>query len=180
MVAILTDEGAKREIDLVRALYDRSGVDATPPHVPLVDPFEENTSLADLSDMVGIIVSVHSPFMVELAKPERTYDHDPDTEVPQLLQLLAQQGAAESQGLSEALYRDVFPHHRPDLPANSPLQRTAMTIGRFRLESDADRAVQEMLEKSYFLVVSQVAILEADEGAWAVRQTMDLGEMIEP
>ena len=131
MIAILTDEAATREIDLGRALYDRDGVDSTPPHVPLVDPFEENTPMADLNELVKLIVSVHQPFLVELGQPERVYDHDPDTEAPQLLQLRAVQGAPESQRLSEALYRDVFPHHRPDFPANSPLQRTAMTIGRF-------------------------------------------------
>ena len=69
MIAILTDEAATREIDLVRALYDRDGVDSTPPHVPLVDPFEENTPLADLGDMVQVIVSAHQPFLVELALP---------------------------------------------------------------------------------------------------------------
>ena len=179
MIAILTDEAATREIDLVRALYDRDGVESTPPYVPLVDPFEENTPMADLNEMVKLIVSVHQPFMVELGLPERAYDHDPDTEAPQLLQMLAVQGAPESQRLSESLYRDVLPHHRPDFPANSPLQRTAMTIGRFRSEADADRVAEDLREKTYFLVVTQVAILEADDGAWGVQMRMDLGEMIQ-
>ncbi len=179
MIATLTDEAATREIDLVRARYDRDGVEFTPPHVPLVDPFEENTPLADLNEMVKLIVSVHPPFMIELGLPERVYDHDPDTDSPQLLQLMAVQGAPESQRLSEALYRDVFPHHRPDFPANSPLQRTAMTIGRFRSEADADRVVENLREKTYFLVVTQVAILEVDDGSWAIQTRMDLGDMIQ-
>jgi hypothetical protein len=178
MIAAVADETARRDIDLVRALYDRTGVEKTPPHVPIVDPFEENTPLTDLIDMVGLIVGAHQPFMLELGTPERIYDHDPDTDVPQLLQLTAAQGAEESQRLAEALYRDVFPHQRPDSPTHSALQRTAMTIGRFRLERDADRAVVDLAGKSYFLVVTQVAILEADEGAWPVQHVMDLGGMI--
>ncbi len=179
MIAALADDTARREIDLVRALYDRTGVDETPPHVPIVDPFEENTPLVDLIDMVGLIVSVHQPFMLELSAPERTYDHDPETEVPQLLQLIAAQGAEESQRLAEALYRDVFPHQRPDFAANSALHRTAMTIGRFRQEKDADRAVTDLAGKSYFLVVTQVGILEEDDGSWTVRHRMDLGSMVQ-
>lgn len=178
MIAAVADETARREIDLVRALYDRTGVEETPPHVPIVDPFEENTPLVDLIDMVGVIVSAHQPFMLELGTPQRTFDPDPDTEVPQLLQLVAAQGAEESQRLAEGLYRDVFPHQRPDSPANSALQRTAMTIGRFRLERDADRAAVDLAGKSYFLVVTQVAILEGNEGAWSVQHLMDLGSMV--
>jgi len=177
MIAVVADETARREIDLVRALYDRTGVEKTPPHVPIVDPFEENTPLADLIDMVGLIVGAHQPFMLELGTPERTFDRDRDTDVPQLLQMTATQGAEESQRLAEALYRDVFPHQRPDFPANSALQRTAMTIGRFRLERDADRVVADFAGKSYFLVVTQVAILEEDEGAWPVQHVMDLGSL---
>ena len=98
--------------------------------------------------------------------------------MPQLLQLMAVQGAPESQRLSEALYRDVFPHQRPAFPANSPLRRTAMTIGRFRSEADADRAAEELREKTYFLVVTQIAILGQDAGGWRVQSRADLGKMI--
>ena len=179
MIALLSDDTSTREIDLVRALYDADTVDATPPSVPLVAPFEENTSTSDLGDMVGLLVSVHRPFMLELGNAERAYDHDPDTGKPQLLQLRATQGADESQRLAEALYRDVFPHQRPDIAEISPTHRTAMTIGRFRSERDAERAVEELQRKAYFLVVTQVGILEEDEGVWRVRHTMELGGMLQ-
>ncbi|MEE9277016.1 MAG: 2'-5' RNA ligase family protein [Dehalococcoidia bacterium] len=175
MVSLLLDEVARREIDLVRALYDRAAVDSSPPQVPLVFPFDENTSTSDLADMIGLIVAVHQPFMLELAQPERFFDGD-----DQLLQFLVRKGADESQRLAGALYRDIFSHHRPDDARDTPLQRTALTAGRFSTQDDADRAVAELRDKSYFLVVTEVGILEADkESGWSVQRTLRLGNMIE-
>jgi 2'-5' RNA ligase len=175
-LALIFDEATQRDIDLVRALYDRERVDTAPPHLPLTEPFEEGTSTADLLEMVGLIVAVHQPFMLQLETPQRFFDGD-----DQLLQFLAGKGAEESQRLAEALYRDVFPHHRPEDPVDTPLQRSAVTVGRFRREDEAVSAAEQLGGKSYFCVVTQVGMLEADEdGGLSVLQAVELGSMLSP
>ena len=175
-LALIFDDATQRDIDLVRALYDRDRVDGAPPHLPLVAPFEEGTSTADLIEMVGLIVAVHPPFMLQLEAPERFFDGD-----EQLLQFVAGKGAEESQRLAEALYRDVFPHHRPEDPIDTPLQRSAVTVGRFLREDEAVSAAEQLGEKSYFCVVTQVGMLEADDdGGLSVLHVAELGSMLSP
>ncbi|PZC47697.1 MAG: 2'-5' RNA ligase superfamily protein [Chloroflexi bacterium] len=173
-IALLFDDGTGGDIDLLRAVYDRDHVDRAPPHVPLVAPFDENTSSSDLLEMVGLIVAVHQPFMLELGAPEHFFDGE-----DQLLQFIATKGADESQRLAEALYRDVFPHHRPEDPERTPLQRSALTVGRFPAERDAVSAAKQLREKSYFCVITQVGMLEADDdGGWSILHAAELGSMI--
>lgn len=173
-IALLFDEGTRDNIDLLRAVYDRGRVDSAPPHVPIVAPFEESTPSADLLEMIELIVAVHQPFMLELGAPQHFFDGE-----EQLLQFVATKGGEESQRLAEALYRDVFPHQRPDDPADTPLQRSALTVGRFPAERDAIAVAQDLGEKSYFCVITQVGMLEADEsGGWSILHAADLGSMI--
>ena len=175
-LALLFDELTGRDLDLVRALYDRENVDTSPPHVLVVAPFEESTPAADLLEMAGLIVAVHRPFMLELGAPERFFDGE-----EQLLQFVATKGAEESQRLAEALYRDVFPHHRPEDPEGTPLRRSAVTVGRFRREDEAVTAAQQLGDKSYFCVITQVGMLEAnDDGGWDLIRAVELGSMITP
>ena len=177
MVALLLDETARREVDLLRVLYDREAVDHTAPHIPLVGPFDEPTAGSDLAEMVGLIVGVHPPFLMELSSPQRFFDGN-----SQLLQFVAGKGAEESRRLAAALSRDVFPHHQPASGADSAPPRVALTVGRFRREEEAERAAAGLGEKAYFLVVTQVGVLEAQQGegktGWAVARTLSLGEMI--
>ena len=173
-VALLFDESTDRNIDLLRTLYDRERVDAAPPHIPLIAPFDESTPSADLLAMLGLIVAVHQPFMLQLGTPERFFDGE-----EQLLQFLATKGGEESQRLAEALYRDVFPHHRPAETRNTPLQRSALTVGRFTREDEAVSAAEQLREKSYFCVITQVGMLEAnDDDGWDLLQAVELGSMI--
>ena len=173
-IALLFDDATAGDIDLLRTLYDRERVDGAPPHVPVVAPFDENTPAADLLEMIGLIVAVHPPFMLQLGAPQQFFDGD-----DQLLQFVATQGAEESQRLSQALYRDVFPHHRPGDAEDSPLRRPALTVGRFTRADEAVSAARQLAAKSYFCVITQVAMLEAgDDGGWTILHTADLGSMI--
>ena len=178
MVALLVDEAARRDMDLVRALYDREAVETTPPHLPLVPAFEERIASGDLADQVGLIAAVYQPFVLTLTRPQRFFDGE-----EHLLQLVTAKGADEAQRLAAALYRDVFPHHQPSDPAASLLRRSALTLGRFRTEQEAEKAVEQLGDKSYFLVMSQVAILEEEKregrsrAGWSVQRTLPLGAM---
>lgn len=176
MVALLLDDVARRDVDLVRALYDRAMVDRAPPHVLLVEPFEEGTSSSALTEMMGLIASVHQPFMLEFGQPEARFEGE-----QQQLQFVATQGGDASRDLATALYRDVFPHHRPDDPVGTPLERTVMTVGRFDQERDAQQAARALEEKKYYLVVSELGLFEqVEEEGWELLQALTLGSMIEP
>ena len=176
IVALLFDDTTRQNIDLVRALYDRDRIDAAPPHLPLVAPFEESTPSSDLLAMIGLIAAVHQPFMLQLGAPERFFDGD-----EQLLQFLATKGAEESQRLVESLYRDVFPHHRPTVLPGTPMQRSAVTVGRFAREGEVVTAAEQLREKSYFCVITQVGMLAAnDDGGWDLVQAVEMGSMISP
>ena len=172
MVALVFDEIGRQNLDLVRALYDKDRVDIAPPVVPLVDPFEEGTTTEELSQLVGLIVSAHQPFVLAMGQAERYFDGD-----EQLLQFIAGDGADACQRLAAGLYRDVFPHHEPDPPQRSPLERTAVTVGRFTREGEADDAARELGDKSYFLVMAEVAMLQSvgEDGGWDVMRTYPLG-----
>ena len=170
LIAIIPDPDARAQIDLLRALYDRALVDMLPPHVPLLGPLDDDTSLSRLTEMMGVIVSVQSPFLLELAQVQSTAD-----EGGHLLQFVAQKGVEESRHLADALHRDLFPHLGDTL---SPRSRFAMTVGHFDSEREAGRAVTALQGKSYFLVVSQVGILEAQpSGDWALERLVELGAM---
>lgn len=174
MLALLPDASSARDIDLLRALYDRGRVDHVPPLLPLVLPFEETTPTANLHEIASLIISVHQPFMLALAQPEHVFDG-----TDHLLQFIGGQGADEAQRLAAVLYRDVLPQHRPEDPDGTPLERTALTVGRFPHASDARQAAAELREKTYFLVVTQVGILEERDDRWTVERTVDLGSMVE-
>jgi hypothetical protein len=171
-VALIFDDVGRRNLDLVRALYDKDRVDIAPPVVTLVDPFEEGTTTDELAQFVGVIVSAHPPFVLEMGHAERYFDGD-----EQLLQFTAGEGAEACQRLAAGLYRDVFPHHEPDQPHRSPVGRTALTVGHFAREGEADDAALELGEKSYYLVMSEVAILQSvgEDGGWDVIRTYPLG-----
>jgi hypothetical protein len=176
LVAVVIDAEGRRELDLVRALYDRETVDRLPPIVPLVEPFEEGTPLADLADAIALVTGAQAPYLLELAMLERAFDGE-----QQVLQMVAAQGAAESQRLADALYREVLPHQRPRDPAGTPLARTTLTIGRFHSEREADRALAELQGRRYYLVAAQVGILEHQEDqGWEVVRTLDLGALWGP
>lgn len=174
MVALVFDEIGRRNLDLVRALYDKDRVDIAPPVVPLVDPFEEGTRTDELSQLVGLIVSAHQPFVLEMGHAERFFDGE-----GQLLQFTAGDGAEACQRLAAGLYRDVFPHHDSDQSERSPIGRTAVTVGHFPRESEADDAARELTDKSYFLVMAEVAMLQSvgEDGGWDVIRTFPLGSL---
>ncbi len=175
-ISLLFDEDTARDVDLIRALYDRAAVEAGPPHLPLVAAFEENTPSSDLLDMVALTVAVHAPFVLELGAPESFFDGE-----EQLLQFVAAKGGEESRKLAGALYRDVFPHHQPSDPSGTPLQRTAITVGRFSREDEAAAAATQLRGKTYFCVMTRVGMLEGDgEGGWQLVHSAELGSMITP
>lgn len=170
LLAIIPDPDARAQIDLLRALYDRALVDTLPPHVPLLGPLEDSTSLSRLTEMMGMIVGGQSPFLLELARVQSTPE-----EGGHLLQFVAQKGADESRRLADALLRDLFPHLGDTI---SPRSRFALTVGRFDSEREAGLAVAALQGKAYFLVVSQVGILEAQpSGGWALERAVELGAM---
>jgi hypothetical protein len=175
-IGLLFDERTRREVDLVRALYDRGAVETTPPFVPVVAPFEEGTSSSELLQLVGLIVAVYPPFVLELATPEHFFDGE-----EQQLRFVAVKGAEESLGLSAALYRDVFPHQRQKGVGGSPVERAMLTVGRFARADEAVTAAEQLREKTYFCVISEVGMLEAkEEGGWDLIRAVDLGSMIAP
>ena len=180
MLALIPDEAARDQIDLVRALYDRDRIERTPPHVPLTGIVEASYPLADLAQMLEVVLGLFQPFMLELAEPAAWYD---DGE--HLLQLAASQGGDEAQRLSGMLYRDLFPEHAPTQidRSRSPLERTALTLGRFPRESEARRAAEALAGQRYFLVVTHAGIFDEEtdgDGAanWSLRRSLPLGGMI--
>ncbi len=179
-LALVPDELARAQIDLVRALYDRDRVDATPPHIPLTDQFDDHYGLEDLQQMLEIILGLFQPFMLELGAPQSWYD---DGE--HLLQMVAEQGADEAQRIASFVYRDLYPEQAPNalIRSRSPLERTALTLGRFRREAEALSAAESLASQRYFLVVTHVGVFDAIEqqegpASWTLRRTLSLGSMM--
>ena len=177
MLALVPDESDRDRIDLLRALYDRERVEDTPPHIPLTAEVDAFYSLDELSQLVEIILSLFQPFMLELAHPTAWFDGD-----QHLLQIVAEQGDDQAQRLAGMLYRDLFPEHQPQPPfrSRSPLERTALTLGRFDREAEAVGAAVSLAEQRYFLVVTHAGIFDSDgdSGAWRLRRALPLGGMI--
>lgn len=180
MLALVPDEQAREQIDLVRALYDRDQVDTTPPHIPLTDQFDDHYGLEDLQQMLEIILGLFHPFMLELGAPESWYDDG-----QHLLQMVAEQGAEDAQRISSIVYRDLYPEQEPNalIRSRSPLERTALTLGRFHREAEALNAAQALTAQRYFLVVTHVGVFdfaEHSEGpnGWNLRRTLPLGSMM--
>ena len=172
MVALTFDETSNRNFDLIRALYDKDQIDVTPPIIELVRPFDESIGTADLVELVGVIASVHQPFLIELANVCRHYDGN-----EQLLQLVVGRGHDECQKLATGLYRDVFPHWQDSENPLPSLSRSALTIGRFQREDQAESAVIGLAGSEYFVVISEISILENDAKnmGWRVVSTVPLG-----
>lgn len=188
MLALVPDEAARDQIDLVRALYDRGQIERTPPLVPLTGPVDAGYPLDDLSQMLEVVLGLFQPFMLELAAPAAWYDDG-----IHLLQVLAAQGGEEAQRLAGMLYRDIFPEHAPTEieRARSPVERTALTIGRFRREREAAEAAEALAGQRYFLVITHAGIFDEEalpaegandggepETAWVLRRSLPLGGAI--
>ncbi len=170
VIALLVDDAARARIDLVRALYDRGAVDVVPPHVPLVGPAPLVGALSAVKDIIALLVGAHQPFMLELGAAERVFDGS-----RHLLQLVAGQGAEDSRRLAAALAGDL--QGPQALPA---VARIALTVGSFESSSAADKAAVELADRRYFVVVSQVGILEErEDGAWSLERTLALGSIRE-
>ncbi len=177
MLALVPDEQAREQIDLVRALYDREQVDATPPHVPLTDQLDDHYGLEELQQLLEIILGLFHPFLLELGAPQSWYD---DGE--HLLQMVAEQGGEDARRISSIVYRDLFPEQTPNALARScsPLERTALTLGRFRWEAEVLSAAQSLSTQRYFLVVTHVGVFDAvtqadGPSAWRLRRSLPLG-----
>ena len=172
VIALLVDDAARARIDLVRALYDRGAVDVVPPHVPLVGPAPLVGALSAVKDIIALLVGAHQPFMLELGAAERVFDGS-----RHLLQLVAGQGAEDSRRLAAALAGDLQgPQALPAVAA----ARIALTVGSFESSSAADKAAVEFADRRYFVVVSQVGILEErEDGAWSLERTLALGSIRE-
>lgn len=180
MLALVPDEQAREQIDLVRALYDREQVDSTPPHIRLTDEFDDHYGLEDLQQMLEVILGLFHPFMLELGAPVSWYD---DGE--HLLQMVAEQGADDAQRISSIVYRDLYPEQAPNalIRSRSPLERTALTLGRFRREAEALSAAEALAAQRYFLVVTHVGVFDAVEpsegpAGWSLRRSLPLGSMM--
>ena len=174
MLALVPDETAREQIDLLRALYDRDRVEDTPPHIPLTDEVAAPYSLDELTQMMEIILSLFQPFMLELGNPTAWFDGE-----RHLLQVVAEQGDAEAQRLAGMLYRDLFPDFEPQPPfrSRSPVERTALTLGRFSREVEAQGAAAALADQRYFLVVTHAGIFDGDaeSGVWQLRRALPLG-----
>ena len=176
LLALVPDEAARTEIDLVRALYDRERVEETPPLIPLTNPLDSAYSLDELQQLLEIILGVFHPFVLELGSAQSWYE-----EGEHLLQLVAAQGAEDAQRIAGAVYRDLFPEQTPNalVRAQSPLARTWLTLGRFKREAEAQSAASGLGEQRYFLVVTHAGIFDADSGAgWRLRRALPLGGMV--
>ncbi len=188
MLALVPDEAARDQIDLVRALYDRGTVERTPPHVPLTGPVDAGYGLGELEQMLEVVLGLFQPFMLELAAPGAWFDGD-----EHLLQVTASQGGDEARRLAGMLYRDLFPEQAPteiERP-RSPIERTALTLGRFRREREAAEAASALAEQRYFLVITHAGIFDEEalpaegandggdpERAWTLRRSLPLGGML--
>ena len=174
MLALVPDETAREQIDLLRALYDRERVEDTPPHIPLTGEVAAPYSLDELTQMMEIILSLFQPFLMELGSPTAWFDGE-----RHLLQVVAEQGDAEAQRLAGMLYRDLFPDFEPQPPfrSRSPVERTALTLGRFSREAEAQGAAAALAEQRYFLVVTHAGIFDGDaeSGVWQLRRALPLG-----
>ena len=152
-------------------------VEDTPPHIPLTAEVDVGYPLEDLAQMTEIILSLFQPFMLELAHPTSWFDGE-----EHLLQVVAEQGDGEAQRLSGMLYRDLFPDHEPKPPfrSRSPLERTALTLGRFTREAEAQGAATSLADQRYFLVVTHAGIFDSEgaAGGWRLRRALPLGGMI--
>ena len=177
MLALVPDETAREQIDLLRALYDRERVEDTPPHIPLTDEVDAFYPLDELTQLMEIILSLFQPFMLELAHPTSWFDGE-----RHLLQIVAEQGEGEAQRLAGMLYRDLFPEFDPKPPfrSRSPIERTALTLGRFDREAEAQGAAAALAEQRYFLVMTHAGIFDGDaeSGVWRLRRALPLGGMI--
>lgn len=177
MLALVPDETARVQIDLLRALYDRERVEDTPPHIPLTEKVDALYPLEELQQMLEIVLSLFQPFMLELAHPMAWFDGD-----QHLLQIVAEQGDVEAQRLSGMIYRDLFPEQVPPalVRSRSPLERTALTLGRFTRASEAAGAAQALADRRYFLVMTHAGIFdsEGESSRWRLRRTIPLGGMI--
>ena len=179
MLALVPDEQARAQIDLLRALYDRAHVDAIPPHIPLTEGIDDPYGLAELEQLLEIVLGLFHPFMLELGAPQAWYD---DGE--HLLQMLAEQGEDDAQRIASIVYRDIFPEQMPDalVRSRSPLERTALTLGRFGREAEAQQAALSLAAQRYFLVVTHVGVFDAVTQAegpngWTLRRSLPLGTM---
>ena len=180
ILALVPDEQARTQIDLVRALYDRQQVDAVPAHIPITDPLDDHYGLEDLHQMLEIILGLFHPFMLELGPPAPWYDDG-----AHLLQMSAEQGADDAQRIAAIVYRDLFPEQTPDplIRSRTPLERTALTIGRFRREAEALQAAQSLAAQRYFLVITHVGVFDIVDhddapNAWSLRRSLPLGSMM--
>ena len=180
MIALVPDEEARTQIDLVRALYDRGQIDHTPPHIPLTNEFDDHYGLDDLQQMLEVVLGLFHPFVLELGEPESWYDDG-----QHLLQMVAGQGADDAQRISSIVYRDLYPEQAPDalVRSRSPLERTALTIGRFGREVEALNAAESLSSQRYFLVMTHVGVFDAVEQAegptgWLLRRSLPLGAML--
>ena len=180
MLALVPDEQSRDQIDLVRALYDREQVDATPPHIPVTDQFDDHYGLDALQQLLEVVLGLFHPFMLELGAPQCWYD---DGE--HLLQMLAEQGAEDAQRISSIVYRDIFPEQAPNalIRSRSPLERTALTVGRFRREAEALSVAESLSAQRYFLVVTHVGVFDVSESSegvsgWSLRRSLPLGSMM--
>ena len=183
LLALVPDEEARAQIDLLRALYDRDRVDRAPPCIPLTEPLADHYGLDDLQPLLEIILGLHHPFLLALGAPQPWYD---DGE--HLLQMEAERGGEEAQRIAAGIYRDLFPEQTPNalIRSRSPLARTALTLGRFRREAEAAAAAAALAAQRYFLVVTHVGIFDLteaggeDAGAPALhlRRSLPLGGML--
>ena len=180
MLALVPDEQARSQIDLIRALYDRDQVDATPPHIPLTDLLDDPYGLEDMQQLLEVVLGLFHPFMLELGAPQSWYDDG-----QHLLQMVAEQGADDAQRISAIIYRDLFPEQSPNalIRSRSPLERTALTVGRFRREAEAQNAAESLAAQRYFLVVTHVGVFDAVEQTegpvgWTLRRSLPLGSMM--
>ena len=59
------------------------------------------------------------------------------------------------------------------------MQRPALTVGRFARADEAAAAAKQLAEKSYFCVITEVGMLEADDdGGWTILHRAPLGSML--
>ena len=108
-----------------------------------------------------------------------------DDDGEHLLQMVAEQGAEDAQRISSIVYRDLYPEQAPNalIRSRSPLERTALTVGRFRREAEALNAAESLSAQRYFLVVTHVGVFDQVEQAegpsgWSLRRSLALGSMM--